>query len=205
MGRRRTFSLVLLALTLVLLAVGRFVEFDDTSGFGSTDWNLPLGILAAAAAVAALVIAWPEPKARLWLGIALGVLTVLVIWQDAVDDGFRFVWNQSEGELREFELGLALLVVVLLTTAGAALGGGRWLLRVAAYVVGVAVVSVVVALVAAAYYEAHECAGQDEGCLAPLGGVVWGAGAVVACLVAIAVIELILWRRRRPKRAEVRG
>lgn len=202
MGKRRTGSLGLLVVALGLLAAGSFVQFDDTSGFGSSQWKLPLGVLAAVGAIAAVVVAWPEPKARLWLGIALGVVAGLVIWQDAVNDGFRFVWNQSEGELREFELALVMLVVVLLTTAGAALGGGRWLLRLAAYVVGTAVLSVVVTLVAAATYEARQCAGRDEDCLAALGGLLWGAGTVAVCLVAVVVIESILWAKRVRKRRE---
>ena len=201
MRRRRTISLGLLVLALVLLALGRFVRFDD-AGLGG---NLALGVLAAAAAITGLLLAWPEPKARLWFGIALGVLSVLVIWQDVVNDGFRFVWSQGEGELREFELGLLVLVVVHLTTAGAALGGGRWLLRVAAYVAGAAVVAVVVTLVGTAYYQAHQCAGHEEDCLALVGGLLWGAGAVAVCLVVVVVIEVILWRGRRLKRGDLRG
>ena len=204
-GRRRTVSLVLFAVGLGLLCAGGFVQFDDTSGFGSDQWIFPLGLLAVVPAVAAMVIAWPEPKARLALGIVLGVLTLVLIWQDLANDGFRFIWNQNEGELQQLEIVLFVLAFVLLTTAGARLGGGRWLLRAAAYLVGTVVVSLVATVIGVVYYGETVCADDAEECLAPLAGIFWGAAAVVVCLVAVVVIELILWSRRRRKAAEVPG
>ena len=204
-GRRRTVSLVLFAVGLGLLCVGGFVQFDDTSGFGSDQWIFPLGLLAVVPAVAAVVIAWPEPRARLALGIVLGVLTVVLIWQDIANDGFRFIWNQNEGELQQLEIVLFVLAFVLLTTAGARLGGGQWLLRAAAYLVGTVVVSLVATVIGIAYHGETGCAPDAEECLAALVGIFWGAAAVVVCLVAVVVIELILWSRRRRKAAEVAG
>ncbi|TCC37585.1 hypothetical protein [Kribbella speibonae] len=204
-GGRRTVSLALFAVGLGLLVVGGFVQFNDTSGFGSDRWIYPLGLLAVVPAVAAVVVAWPEPRARLSLGIVLGVLTVAMIWQDIANDGFRFVWNQNEGELQQLELVLFVLAFVLLTTAGARLGGGRWLVRAAAYLVGTVVVTLVVTVIGMVYYGETACADDAEECLAPLAGIFWGAAAVVACLVAVLVIELILWTRRRRKAAEVTG
>lgn len=204
-GGRRTVSLALFAVGLGLLVVGGFVQFNDTSGFGSDRWIYPLGLLAVVPAVAAVVVAWPEPRARLSLGIVLGALTVLMIWQDVANEGFRFVWNEDEGELQQLELVLFVLAFVLLTTAGAKLGGGRWLLRAAAYLVVTVVVSLVVTVAGMMYYSETACPADAEECLAPLGGIVWGAAAFLACLVAVLVIELILWTRRRRKAAEVAG
>ncbi|TCC04947.1 hypothetical protein E0H45_22965 [Kribbella soli] len=59
-GRRRTVSLVLFAVALGLLGAGGFVQFRDTSGFGSSYWIFPLGLLSVVPAVAAVVVAWPE-------------------------------------------------------------------------------------------------------------------------------------------------
>lgn len=196
---------MLFAVGLGLLCVGGFVQFDDTSGFGSDQWIFPLGLLAVVPAVAAVVIAWPEPRARLSLGIVLGVLTVVLIWQDLANDGFRFIWNQNEGELQQLEIVLFVLAFVLLSTAGARLGGGRWLLRAAAYLVGTVVVSLIATVIGIVYYGETACADDAEECLAPLAGIFWGAAAVVVCLVAVVVIELILWSRRRRKAAEVPG
>jgi hypothetical protein len=204
-GRRRTVSLVLFAVGLGLLCVGGFVQFDDTSGFGSDQWIFPLGLLAVVPVVAAVVIAWPEPRTRLALGIVLGVLTAVLIWQDIANDGFRFIWNQNEGELKQLEIVLFVLAFVLLTTAGARLGGGRWLLRAAAYLVGTVVVSLVVTVIGMVYHGETGCAPDADECLAPLLGIFWGAAAVVACVLAIVGIELILWFRRRRKTAEVTG
>ena len=181
---------------LGLLFAGRFVQFHDVSGFGSDRWILPLGVLALVLAVGAVVIAWADPKARLWLGIAAAVLFALLVWQDLANDGFRFVWHHDEGELLAFEIVLALVAAVLMTTAGSALGAGRWLVRAAAYLCG-SVAFVFVAYVAGVtYYDRTECRGADDECLALLGGMVWGLIAVPVCLVAIVVIEVVLRRRR---------
>ncbi|WP_350276550.1 hypothetical protein [Kribbella sp. HUAS MG21] len=198
---RRTIALVLLAVALGLLVAGRFVSFDA----GSLDWIFPLGPLAGIPAVTAVVVAWPEPKARLWLGIALAVLTAFIVWQSVVNVGFRFIWTSREAELPFFELLLFLLSCLMLATAGVALGAPRWLLRIPAYLIGVAVLSIVVAGITGWYY-ARTCADAEEGgCMAVLGALTWGAGVVVASPVVILVIEVILWRRRRRKAAEAGG
>lgn len=195
--RRRTVALVLVAVALGLLFAGQFVTFG--SG-GAPDWLFPLGLLAVVPAVASLIVAWPDPRARLWLGSVLAVLMLLIGWEGAVNDDFRFVWGSWEGEFWFFEVFLLfLLSCTLLTTAGVALGGRRWLLRIPAYLIGMFVLAVAVAAIMAGYY-GRTCTGdEEEGCLAPLGGLVWGAAAFVASPVLIVVIELLLWWRRRHK------
>lgn len=199
---RRTVALVLLAVALGLLFAGRFVSFDG----GSLDWIFPLGPLAVVPAASAVVVAWPEPRARLWLGIVLAVLTLLIIWQHVVNVDFRFIWAASEGELLFFEVFLILLTSMLLASAGVALGGRRWLLRIPAYLIGTVVLSTAVALVSASYF-GRGCTGEEEeGCMAALGGLLVGATvALVASPVLIVAIELTLWWRRRRKAAEVGG
>ena len=196
-ARRRTASLACLVAGVGLLFAGRFVQFDDFSGFGSERWIFPFGILALILAVAAVVIAWADPRTRLWLGIALAILLALLVWQHAVNDGFRFIWTSDEGELAQLEVVVALVAVVLMTTAGAALGGGRWLVRAAAYLCGSVALVFVAFLAGLTYYDATVCKGNDGDCLAPLGGMVWGLVAIPVCLVAIVVIELVLWRRTK--------
>jgi len=111
---RRTISLLLLVVALGLLFAGGFVQFDDTSGFGSERWILLLGGLACVAALVSVVAAWPDPKARLWLGIALAVLTGLLVWGSISNDGFRFIYHRSEGELALLELAIGLVAFVLI-------------------------------------------------------------------------------------------
>jgi hypothetical protein len=199
---RRTIALLLFAAALGVLVAGRFVSFDA----GSLDWIFPLGPIAAIPAAAAVVIAWPEPKARLWLGMAFAALTLLIVWQNVVNISFRFIWTSSEGELQFFELFLFLLSCLLLATAGVSLGAPRWLLRIPAYLIGTAVLSITVALIGASYY-GRTCTGdEEEGCMAALGGLVLGgAVALFVSPVLIVLTEVILWRRRRRKAAEVGG
>jgi hypothetical protein len=193
-------SVVLLAAGLGLLAVGGFVQFNDVSGFGSDQWNLPLGAIAVAAATVAVLVASRDAKARVWLGVALGVLLGLLLWQSIANDGFRFIWHQDEGEL-----GLLLVVVALLAAVLVATGlqpsdqprGGRWLVRVAGYLCGSAVLVFGAVVAGTAYYNATDCESADSDCLSLLGGMVWGILALPVAAVAIAVIEVVLHRRRQ--------
>ncbi|MFI5692263.1 hypothetical protein ACIA58_10530 [Kribbella sp. NPDC051586] len=216
---RRSLSLVLLVVAVGLLFAGGFVQFDDTSGFGSSQWILALGGLALVPTLASVVVAWPDPKARLWTGIALAVLTGLLICESILNDGFRFIWGQSEGELAFLEFATGLVAFVLIangvqpapgseTTAGAdaaaQAGPGRWLVRTAAYLCGTIVVVLAAIAAGADYYTRTECPEEGD-CLAGLGGFVWGAFALLACGVAVLVIEIVFWRRRLRKTAELRG
>ncbi|WP_405058418.1 hypothetical protein OG474_37570 [Kribbella sp. NBC_01505] len=188
----------LLVVGLVLLAVGGFVQFHDFTGHGSEEWNLPLGFVAAVLGIAAVVIAWPLPKARIWLGAELAVLSVLLIVLGVANTGFRFVWARDEFELAAFEFLLLLLAVVLIGTALSVRLSAGWPLRVVAYVLGTALLSYLAVRVGTAYYDRTMCTGDDTtDCLALLGGLFWGVGAFVVCLVAIVVTEIVLWRRRR--------
>jgi hypothetical protein len=49
----------LFVLSLAFLFIGNFIQFDDTSGFGSNEWLVPFGFLAFLAATASLVVAFP--------------------------------------------------------------------------------------------------------------------------------------------------
>ena len=215
---RRTISLLLLVVALGLLFAGGFVQFDDTSGFGSERWILLLGGLACVAALVSVVAAWPDPKARLWLGIALAVLTGLLVWGSISNDGFRFIYHRSEGELALLELAIGLVAFVLIANGvqpapasetatepgtAAQAGPGRWLVRTAGYLCGTIVVALVAIAAGADYYTRTECPEEGD-CLAVLGGFVWGAVAVLACGLGVLVIEIVLWRRRH-KTAELRG
>jgi hypothetical protein len=194
---------VLLAVALGLLVVGGFVSFADGGG---PDWIFPLGPLAVVPAAAAVVVAWPEPRARLWLGIVLAVLTLLIVWQHVVNVGFRFIWAGSEDELVFFEGFLFLLSCLLLATASVRLGASRWLLRIPAYLIGAAVLTTGVGLASATYFGSSCTGEEEEGCMAAAGGLVVGVAAgIIVCPVLIVVIELILWRLRRRKAAEPSG
>jgi len=196
----------LLVAGLVLLAAGGFVQFDDVSGFGSEQWNLPWGYLAAVLGIAALVVAWPLPKARIWLGAELAALSVLLIVVGIAKTGFRFVWARDEFELAAFEFVLLVLAVILIGTALSVRLRAGWPLRIVAYVCGTTLLGYLAVRVGTAYYDKTMCSPEDSGdCFALLGGMFWGAGAVVVCLVAIVVIEVVLWRRRRSSVMPVAG
>lgn len=210
-------SLVLLVVAIGLLAGGRFVQFDDTSGFGSNQWNVPIGILAVIPAVAALVVASRHVRARVWLGIGLLVLSALLVLLSRVDRGFRFIWKADEGELQVLETVLVLTAAVLIATglqpssrAGASTvesgqGAGRWLVRGSYYLWGTAAVMGAAFLAGVVYYNETYCgAGGDTDCLALLGGMLWSVVSVPVSGVVIAIIELVLWRRRHRHRTESR-
>ena len=115
-------TLGLFALALALLYVGNFIQFDDTSGFGSDTWVLPVGVLGVLAAIASVIVAQSDLMARRLLGWAMLVLDILVIWQATTDDGFRFIWGGDEGELFYLQVGLGMTALLLLaTTRGQAL------------------------------------------------------------------------------------
>ncbi len=205
-------SLLLFGAALGLLIVGRFVQFDDLSGTGSDLWILPLGLLALPAAVSAVVVAWSDAKARLWLGIVQAVLFGCLVWQQTGNDGFRFIWHRDEGELVLLGIGLGVTAAVLIATAvqpstqaeaeaarvaGEGPGAGRWLVRAAVYLGGSVAFVFLAFLSGASYYAATECDGSESDCLATLGGLAWGVVSVPVAIVLIVVIELVLARRRK--------
>ncbi|TCC30598.1 hypothetical protein [Kribbella sindirgiensis] len=222
-GQRRTgVSLVLLALGLGFLFAGRFVQFDDTSGVGGGEWILPLGLLAIVAAVASIVVAWPEPKARLRTGIALVVLFAGVLWQLVGDDGFRFVWHRDEGGLVLFEFVLGLTGFGLIATGAQPAepdGPGpmaeelraadaerqkyrvhqerRWMVRAWLYLCGTAVLTLLAFAIGISVYESTECDDGSNQCdLAVVGGMAWAVTAFVAGVVAITIAECVRAIRR---------
>ncbi|WP_433002730.1 hypothetical protein [Kribbella sp. CA-294648] len=199
-------ALGLLALGLVLLGVGGFVQFDDTAGFGSDQWVRPLGFIAALVAVAGVGVACLSAQARRWLGGALGVLDLFVIWQSVTNDGFRFVWNHDEGELFLLQVLLGLTALVLIATglqpfkrpAGA---GGRWLVRVAAYACGTAIAAYLAFNAGVWHYETQVCTNEDCD-LGGLEGLFWSIIAIGVCVAVAVVIEVVLLVKRRQRRTE---
>jgi hypothetical protein len=107
-------SLGLLALAVAMLAVGHFIQFDDTTGFGADAWVMPLGLGAGLAAIVAVIVAQPDRLARRLLGGALLVINLLTVWKARTDDGFRFIYNREEGELLFLQVVLATVALLLL-------------------------------------------------------------------------------------------
>ncbi|WP_132210493.1 hypothetical protein [Kribbella steppae] len=195
----------LLAMSLVLLAVGGFVQFDDFSGDGSNEWNLPLGAIAVVGPIGAVLVAWKDAKARVWLGVALGVLFGFLLWQKIANDGFRFIWHQDEGELAQLTVVVVLVAAVLVATgvqSKSEPAAGRWLVRAAIYLCGCAVLVLVAVVAGTAYYNATDCENADPDCLSLLGGMAWGVFSLPVAAVAIVVIEVVLQRGRKRRRAE---
>lgn len=188
-------AVLLLLAAFVALALGGFVQLDDTSGFGSDDWVMPLGVLAAAFAGTALVVALRDRSQRRPLGTALGCVMAAVIVLHVKDDGFRFVWHSNEGELFLFEVFGCWVALALVATGGAAppepapadnqrahsLHG--FLLRAVAYLGGTALAMFTAFSVGMSHYE-------SEGDLAAVGAFGWAALALLGCLGVIVTIEL---------------
>lgn len=211
---------------LVVLGFGRFVQFDNSSGYGSDQWVLPLGYLAAVLATVAVGVASADRIARLWLGGALAVLDVFLVWQTVTNQLFRFVWGGDEGELFLFEIALALIALLLIASglqplrhdragagaeakagaeAGGKVGAGRWLVRTAVYLAGIVVAVIVGFFIGVRQYEARYCHQAVDSCEPDdLTGLVWGAnGSLIAlgiCLVVIVATELVLRSRRQQQR-----
>lgn len=115
MTLRTTLSLGLLAAALVLLGVGGFVQLDDTSGFGSDRWNVPLGLLAGLLAAAGLGAGVTgDQRERRTTGWALATLATCVLAVDAVTPGFMFVWGETDGAGTLLEAALVAGALALL-------------------------------------------------------------------------------------------
>lgn len=221
--RRRTVTttLTLFVATLATLRIGRFIQFDDRSGFGDADMILPLGAVAVALAVASLVTSLKDPVARRSLGVAMAILDVTIVAIAATDDGFRFVWTTYEGELLQFEVVLGLVALVLLTPAflrpsnSGAPGGSTarpegarltaWA-RGSLYLCALAAGMFVAFLLGAAHFEATQCKepGGGECDIALLEGMLWAAAALLLGIAAIAVAEIRLALTRRASRRALR-
>ena len=167
-------SLVLLGLALLLLVVGGFVQLDDTSGFGSDRWNLPVGYAAAVVAVVAVVVAATDHRARGAMAAALVGLVVLLVALSRLLDGFRFVYGGDEGELAY------LMIVVGLVAMALALP-----LRILAYAATLVVAVSVAFFAGVDHFSATQCSGPNAGGECDLGfieGLLWAAVAAVVVL-----------------------
>lgn len=203
-------SLGLVALALLLLAAGGFVQFGAT-GLAGASWRFVLGPLALVAVILAVVTSWPESKARLSLGIALALVFAGVAWQGLVNENFRFVWLQGKGEFVVLELLVGLIAFVLIATGVQAdpyssaepptaqeqdaPGAGRWLLRWVAYVGGAVVVMFVAFFIGLA--AAPRCDDDFGDCdLVGVYGAVYSLFSLPVSAVVITVVESIRTARR---------
>lgn len=207
-------SLVLLMASLITLYVGSFIQFDDTSGFGSDRWVLPLGAVAGLLAVCAVGIGLSDRTARRAVGGALAVIDVVLVAEAILNDGFRFIWSGDEGELFYLQVALGLAALFLLTptflstkeATNEAPRTGRSLTgwaRVAIYVSALTLVMFVAFFVGTAHFESSQCSGPDFGgeCdLAVLEGLLWAGGAFVLGTVTIAIAEVSRSHKRRAGR-----
>ncbi|MGN0063793.1 MAG: hypothetical protein ACI379_06085 [Nocardioides sp.] len=196
-------ALGLFAVALGLLAAGHFIQFDDVEGYGSDRWVRPLGYLSALTLVVSVAVAWRDDLARRLLGLSIGGLLILVGWQHASNDGFRFVWTADE-ELVLLEVVLVLIALILVATSIRATGpaevGGRWYVRAVGYLAATVVLMFVALMLGFSYCESAR--GEASGnCGVPEAtALTWAAGALGLCLVGVIVTELVLRRRNRASR-----
>lgn len=195
-SRAVVLPLLLLLASLAALYAGRFIQFDDTSGYGSERWVMPLGALAGLLALGAVGVGLTHRPARRAVGGALVVLDVLLVAQAVTNDGFRFIWSVDEEELFYLQVALGFAGLLLLTP--------RLLsTRVAVYVSALTVGMLVAFSLGAAHFESTRCSGPElsgECDLAGLEGIWWAAGALVLGIVAIVVAEAVRSRKRRAGR-----
>jgi hypothetical protein len=200
-------SLLLIDLSILLLVLGHFVQLD-ASGSGSDDGSLPLGVLAAGLAIASVVVAMGDRRARRALGVLfLGGAAVLVVLQLALD-GFRFVWAGGELELIGLEVVLACVGLVLLATgshqAVVETMTGRtepspmsWTVRALLYLALTVVLVFVAGLVGMSYGDG-QCVGAGDDCPeATAGSLLFASGALVAMVILVVSCEITLRSRRR--------
>lgn len=209
-------ALSLFAASLVLLQLGGFIQLDDTSGFGSDRWNLPLGLLALFLAAVALGVALSERTARRALGGAWAVLAVALVVLSLTDDGFRFVWGGDEGELVMFMVGLALGAAALLTpTLYVRRPAGDFVrdpeppasgwARTVGYLCATVIAMYLAFHIGIRHFKSTQCVGTGGECdVAVLEGLLW---VVVTFFLGIVAITANEWRlrRRRPRKVSLRN
>ena len=218
---RKLLASALFALSLVFLFIGNFIQFNDTSGFGYNEWRMPFAFLAVLAVAGSVVVGLPDASARRLLGWVMLVLDALVVMQMIVNDGFRFVWEDDEGELFQFVVllgiaGLALLTRAVYEPSEPTPGPGPTELappkqaalatfemtpwaRFVAYLAATVVLVFVAFSMGATHFENTECSGPDFGgeCdLAGLEGMVWAAGVILLAVIAIPTFEVVRHLRR---------
>lgn len=205
--KRTSSTLGLLVASVVVLHLGRYVQYDDTSGSGSNEWVTALGPLAFVAAAASVVTALPEARSRRALGVAWCVTGAAIVVGAVLVDGFRFIWSDSDGELVLFVPavvlgGLGLVGSAAPRRAGVATPTVPGLLRLVLYVAGTALLSMLAFGLGAAHFDATRCDGPEvTDCdLAGLEGLIWAAVTVVLGLLGSIVNEtrLLVRNRRRP-------
>ncbi|WP_370250660.1 hypothetical protein [Nocardioides sp.] len=197
---------LLLAAGVAALGAGRFIQFDDDSGFGSDRWIMPWAAVVAVLAGAALVVGLSHPVARRRLGMAVAALaavTILLAWQV---EGFRFVFKGGEGELNMLLAALALTALWLLPRTYLVRSPGRdgrthrrpgAGTRLAVYGSLLVAAPVVMFFVGAGIAE-RGCDVEVDGCGLPLlEGLIWALAAAAVVVVAGVVSEVVLASRRR--------
>ena len=207
-------SLALLVVSLVVLYAGRFIQFDDTSGFGSDRWVMPLGLVAGLLALCAVGVGISDRTARRALGGALAILDALLILLATMNDGFRFIWGGDEGALFFLQIMLGLAALFLLTPAflsskeatneapRPARSLSAWA-RFTIYVSALVLAMFVAFFAGTSHFETTQCSGPGFGgeCdLAGLEGLLWAGIALVLGVIAIAIAEVARARRQRVAR-----
>jgi hypothetical protein len=192
----------LLVAAVALLCLGGFVHLDDTSGFGSDAWVMPLGAVAVVLGAAAIGKALRHRDERRPLGTALGILVVAVMLLARTDDGFRFVWHSNEGELY-----LAAAVAGWGALALYALGGlerptiggapAPVLLRIVIYVFCTGVATMMAFDQGTRDFFEDECQGGGDCDLAALAGMGWAAITLLVSIAVIALYEIVRHDRQR--------
>jgi hypothetical protein len=194
----------------VLLCAGNLIRFDEGSGLGSLVAVLVLGCLAALAAVASVVVAWPDPTVRRRLGIAMLALDVFLVWASHVHAVRRFVRAADiEGYPFVLQVVLGITALVLMTRPAGAHSGSEGVrtrpimtgpARALAYLAASLFVVLRAFFLGDTFYGATECSGPDftgECDLGGLAGMVCAAAAIPVMVVVVILLEVLVRRRSR--------
>jgi len=207
-------SLALMGASLITLYAGGFIQFDDTSGFGSDRWVMPLGMFAGLLALCAVGVGLADRTARQAVGGALAVLDVVLVVQAIGNDGFRFIWGGDEGELFYLQVALGIAALFLLTPAfltskeatdknpRPARSLSAWA-RFAIYVSALVFAMFVAFFTGTAHFQTTQCSGPgfDGECdIAVLEGLLWAGIAFMVGTISIVIAEVAKARRQRGER-----
>lgn len=212
--KRAAAGTLLFVASLAALYVGGFIQFDDTSGFGGNEWNMPLAFVAGLLAFASVAVAVSDRTARRALGAALVTLDVLLVGASVTDGEFRFIWGGDEGELFYLEVVLGLAALILLTPTFTSAKGrtdrpsdrslSPWS-RVTIFATVLVIAMFVTFNAGISHFHSTQCSGRgfDGECdLAVLEGLAWAGATFFLLVTAFSVSEVQRARRLRTQRQE---
>ncbi len=105
----------LFGLTLIFLVAANLVKIPNPSG--SSNPNSPVTNLAVVSLIGTFIVAIPERRTRLLLGVLLGSLWGVLMMLSLSGEDYRFLWQTGEGEFSMMMITLPTVAAILGSTA----------------------------------------------------------------------------------------